>query len=262
VIARSKLPDAYLAWNRTWGAPSGRKAIKKLVRTSWRSLPGLAQAIGPFGFQPNNSIRGYEYPWAYEMVAPKPGQRIVDVGGGLSGFQFTLSRAGAKVFNVDPGEAARGRGWPVDEATIAMLNARFGTDVVLKPCFLQDVDLEDGTIDTMVSISVMEHIPWPDLRSLLKRAHALLKPGGRFVITMDLFLDLAPFTERIENEWGTNISVRELVESSGLRLVSGEKSELNGYPELEPAAIKSKVPSYLVGDGHPALAQLFILRKA
>lgn len=262
MLARAELPPSYRAWNEQWGAPIGQhRWLRKLTRPSWRTLAPIAQLFGPFAYQPNNSIRAFEYPWAYEAVAPKPGQRVVDVGGGLAGFQFTLARAGAKVFNVDPGKQARGRGWPIDQHTIALLNRGFGTDVTLKQCFLQDVDLEDGTIDTIVSISVLEHIPDPDLDSLMQRAHKLLKPGGRFVITTDLFLDLAPFSTKTSNEWGKNVSIREMIERSGLSLASGDRAELYGFAEFDAKAIQANAPRYLVGEGHPALAQLFVLQK-
>jgi len=39
----------------------------------------------------------------------------------------------------------------------------------------------------------------------------VLKPGGRLVLTIDLFLNLKPFTSRTSNQFGVNVSIGELM---------------------------------------------------
>lgn len=80
------------------------------------------------------------------------------------------------------------------------------------------------------------------------------------MLTVDLFLDLAPFCSRTQNRWGHNILVRDLVEESGLRLVAGDRAELYGFDEFCPDRILSGLADYLLGD-YPVLAQTFVLRK-
>ena len=176
---------------------------------------------GPFAFQPNSSTRVFEYPWAFHAAEVKPGSRVVEIGGSLSGFQFVLARSGAQVINVDPGEAASGVGWPVDDESLGRLNRAFKTRVELINSTLQEARLENESADVVYSISTIEHIPPDELPSLMQEVQRILRPGGAAVLTVDLFLDLDPFASDVTNEFGTNVSVHELVQQSGLKLVAG-----------------------------------------
>lgn len=264
MIARRSLPPEHLAWNAKWGAPFGR-ALHRRARTGGlldRTLLAWAPSLrGPFGFQPNNTTREAEYPWAFHATPLAPGMRVLEIGGGLSGFQFVLDRSGCEVVNVDPGMESRGRGWPCDPASIARLNRAFGTHVTLHPTFLDAAPLAERSFDRVFSISVIEHIPPDEIPGVMRRAYELLRPGGLFVVTLDLFLDLAPFTSRASNEFGTNVSVRGLAESAPFELAAGDRSELYGFPEFDPASVTARRDSLLVGEFHPVVAQLAVLRR-
>jgi SAM-dependent methyltransferase len=264
MIARKALPPEHLAWNARWGAPFGRSLYRRtrtgglLDRTLFTWAPSLR---GPFGFQPNNTTREAEYPWAFHATPIAPGMKVLEIGGGLAGFQFVLDRSGCMVVNVDPGMEAHGRGWPCDQAGMDRLNRAFGTHVTLHNCFLDAAPLADDTFDRAFSISVIEHIPEAELPGIMRRAYELLRPGGLFVITLDLFLDLRPFSARESNEFGSNVSVRMLAESAPFELVAGDRSELHGYPEFDADAVLARRETLMVGSYHPALAQLLVLRK-
>lgn len=260
MLAQAGIPANYRDWNRRWKAPFG-SPLAKVVPLSARMWPGLANVVGPFAYQPNNDTRAFEYPWAFEALSPRPGLRVLEIGGGLSGFQFVLDHAGCKVVNVDPGEAARGRGWRVGPTLMGKLNRRFQAGIDLRNCFVDEANLADESFDAVVSISTIEHIPEADLVEVLKTIRRVLTPGGRFVATVDLFLDLAPFTKKQTNEWGSNVSIQWLVETSGLQLVEGKPEELFGFPEFDAERVRSRIPSYLVGNGHPAMVQAFVLEK-
>ena len=45
---------------------------------------------GPFGGQGNNSTREFEYPWCFHTAKLETGMHVLEVGGGLAGFQFVL----------------------------------------------------------------------------------------------------------------------------------------------------------------------------
>src|SRR5690349_5810000 len=122
MIARRQLPVEFAAWNREQGAPFGRSTF--LPRRLVEALPerGRAHLQGPFSFQSNNTTRAFEYPWALAAAGVKSGQRVLEIGGGLSGFQFALDRLGSHVVNVDPGLEAAGRGWPCNPHHMAKLN--------------------------------------------------------------------------------------------------------------------------------------------
>jgi SAM-dependent methyltransferase len=254
------MPDRYAVWNRRWSAPFGGRRRKLTPRFLRPTRLGIRMS-GPFAFQPNNDTRVFEYPWAFEALAVAPGLRVLEIGGSLSGFQFVLDRAGCQVVNVDPGTQAHGRGWPVTQDAIRRINRGLGTRVDLRNCFLEQAGLDEAAFDRVVSISVLEHIPETELPSLLAEIRRVLKPGGLFVLTLDLFLDLAPFTDATANVYGGNISVRWLVEQSGLEMVHGDRTELYGYPEFDPARILARKDQYRVGGGYPVMVQTLVLRK-
>lgn len=256
MLAPRELPADYARWNREHGAPNGHaRARRRGVRRLARRDPRIG---GPFAHQVNNTTRAFEYPWAYH--AAPIGGTVVDIGGSLAGFQFVLAREGCTVFNVDPGEESTGRGWPVNPASIARLNRAFHTDVTLIPSTLEGARIATGSVDTVYSISTIEHIAPGELPAMAREIARVLRPGGRCVLTVDLFLNLRPFTPRDVNEFGTNVSVHDLVEASGLDLVTGLRCELYGYPEFDPQRILATVETRLIGS-YPALAQCLVLEK-
>ena len=174
--------------------------------------------------------------------------------------QFVLSLSGAHVINVDPGEGAV-RGWSLKPATHERLNRSFGTDVELRQCFLSDGGFRDGEFDAVYCISTLEHIPPDQLGDVAKTLGRLLAPGGCAVLTIDLFLDLAPFSNRLENVSGWNINVRELVTNTGLSLEVGDPSELNGFEEFDPKEVLARLSEYERGVDYPVVSQALLLRK-
>jgi SAM-dependent methyltransferase len=260
MLARREVPPEFEAWNRKWGAPYGHgfgRAIKSVRPSIVRRLPQLA---GPFGLQANNQTRFVEYPWAFHAVPLRPGMTAVEIGGGLSGFQFVLARTGLHVINVDPGKDATGVGWRCDHTSIDRLNRSFRTRVMLESSTLEAAALPTASADVMFSISAIEHIPECELPSLMAEVARVLKPGGSVVLTVDLFLNLAPFSDQVENVWGRNVDVRALVESSGLDRTFGDESELNGYPSFNARAVLGKLGELYYGE-YPACAQLLVLGK-
>lgn len=261
MLLKSELPPEWEAWNRRFAAPFGRW---RWLPLPIRALPVIAEWCGPFAFQPNNDTRRAEYPWAWEAARPAPAMRVVEIGGAYSGFQFVLAQNGCEVINVDPGLRARGRGWPVAADRMDVLNRRFGTRVILKNCVLEQAGIEPGTCDRVFSISTIEHIPEGDIAPLVREVARILRPGGLFVATVDLFLDLIPFTDNAENEYGRNISIKNLIAASGLELVTGRPSDLHGFNEFDPHRVLRRIEKgeLLVGAGYPALVQALVLRKS
>jgi SAM-dependent methyltransferase len=260
MLAPSTLPEKFLAWNHLQGAPYGYHRRRSRLFHRFYSDRRLEALRGPFSIQTNNSSRTYEYPWAYYAAELDTQKRIVEIGGSLSGLQFVLSSEGHEVVNVDPGMDARGVGWPCDEASIHKLNSWFNTKVLLKNTTLGEARLPSNYYDLFLSISAIEHFPDRDVREVLEHAHRCLKSGGRFVITLDLFLNLEPFSRRATNEWGKNHDVHWIVENSGMRLVKGVRSELFGYPEFSADAILANLEKYFIGS-YPTLTQCIVLEK-
>ncbi|HVM07309.1 MAG TPA: hypothetical protein VM345_02510 [Acidimicrobiales bacterium] len=261
MIALKYLPSQFQEWNARWGAPYGHKRLPDAV-TSRLPLRLKAALVGPFGFQAfNNRTRLFEYPWAFHVTELEQGQRAVDLGGSLGGFQFVLARSGLVVHNVDPGLAAA-MGWNVPTSTHGKLNAAFGTNVSLHATKLQDAAIARHSIDRFFAISTLEHIPPAEIPAVIRAMSDSLSPGGKAVLTVDLFLDQVPFTpRRSSNAHGSNINIRHIVEMSGLTLVEGNPAQLYGFDEFDPAAVLAELDSYLWGDVGPCVAQAFVLQK-
>lgn len=262
MIGRRDLPVQYREWNRHWGAPYGfnRWWHRAAIRTAPRPIhPWIS---GPFGFQPGNcETRQFEYPWAYYATPVLPGLCAVELGASLSGLQFVLARAGVRVLNVDPSEAAV-MGWPLNPRTFAHLNRAFRTDVELKTCFLEEADLGTHSVDRIFCVSTLEHVPRDGTDRILEEVRRILRPGGFLVLTVDLFLDLMPFTHQVSNVAGHNVNMRDLIDSTQMELVQGDKSELFGFPEFEVGNILSQLPLYIYGRTFPVLAQSAVLRQS
>jgi SAM-dependent methyltransferase len=212
-----------------------------------------------FAFQHNNDTRAFEYPWAYHAAELDGSVAVLEVGGGLSGFQFVLSAEGHRVDNVDPG--MEDLGWPVSPEMMEKLNNAFRTNVRLFNQPLLDAPLQHDTYDRAFSISVLEHFPESELPRAMQKVYRVLKAEGRFVLTVDLFLDLFPFTRKRENRFGRNVSIRELLEGAPFRLEHGVKSELFGFDEFDPEAVLELLPDLLIGGRYPVVVQTLVLRK-
>jgi SAM-dependent methyltransferase len=220
--------------------------------------------LGPFAYQPNNSTRQFEYPWAYSKIvehhAAQGGRplRIIDIGGSLGGLQWVLARDGHEVITVDPGLDGRGMDWDLNAATHRALGRAFRAPVLLIPKTLAQADLESGAADVLLSVSTLEHFTPSDLSEFSAHAARILRPGGIVVLTIDLFLDVRPFSTADHNLYGSNVDVRALLGNSGLALREGNRRELFGFPEFSASGVLERLAQYLIGSGYPALAQCLV----
>ena len=270
MIARRTLDKKYIEWNKRWSAPYGKtfslsplfpltitqEYIKEHI--TFINIP-LISYLGPFSLKANSSTRTYEYPWAFYVTKLEKGMNVVEIGGGLSGLQFVLSKTGLNVTNVDPGNSERH--WQHNFRQIEILNKAFGTDVKLITKRVKEAKFENGTIDRVFCISVIEHLSEAEISSIFTNVYKILKKGGYFILTVDLFLDLFPFTHKKRNKWGTNVAINTLIKNYDFELYIGEKSELFGFEEFQPKEILEKLPDYYMGSSWPVIPQLLVLRK-
>jgi len=265
VIGRRALPEEYKDFNARWGAPAGLPGTWNVPLQ--KRLDDPCAEYGPFAFQIAGGTRVFEYPWVYLAADAAPGSRVLDVGGCVGGLQYVFALEGCQVVNVDPFDETSG-GWPSGSARIVLppdmherLNKVFGTDVELVRKRLQDADLAEGSFDRVICVSVLEHLEQVDAQDLVAAAGRLLAPGGIFVATVDLFLDLEPFGVLSRNFFGTNIDVAALVERSGMELVTGDRRELFGFPEFDRDRIVSMLDELLISYRDPVVSQALVLRK-
>lgn len=274
MLARKALPTEYVAWNEKWGAPYGHRSARLVAeggRPRQRPIEALTDPThpdhGPFAFQYASGTRVHEYPWAFFAAGFTPGMRVLDVGSGLSGLQFVAALSGCEVVNVDPSARDDYNVWtdpgylPLSPAQHRMLNDAFGTEVALVADRIQDADLPAGSFDRVLCLSVLEHVSREEAVEILTACARLLRPGGRLVLTVDLFLDLRPFGVLTENMWGINQDVGAAVAASGLDVVEGDPRELLGFPEFDLDHVVKSVPELLISPMYPVLSQSLVLSR-
>lgn len=109
-----------------------------------------------------------------DLLAPKPGERILDIGVGPGLLAHDLARL--------VGESGKVVGLDTAPAMIAMAKARLSG---FPQCECVEGEatkpgLADGTFDAAVSTQVYEYVP--DMPAALSALHRVLRPGGRTLI--------------------------------------------------------------------------------
>lgn len=264
MLAKAQLSDEFHTWNQRWGSPLGRFRVLRLLLNNIEGLKksSLIQRVqGPFGFQINSSTRAHEFPWTYFELSKGNRVTLLEIGGALSGLQFVLARDGHEVHNVDPFFDYGLGAYEIDPVREhAALNRTFGTDVVLHKTTLPGAAL-GRHFDAVYCVSTIEHMGLADIEATLRSAKDVLVPGGLLVLTVDLFLDVVPFTQEITNRWGSNVSIAWMQELLGFEMVAGDRSELYGYPEFSSRKVLENLPAYAINSGYPQLAQLVCFRS-
>jgi ubiquinone/menaquinone biosynthesis C-methylase UbiE len=121
-------------------------------------------------------------------VAPKPGERVVDLGAGMGAATFEAARTGATVFAVDPTPLMRGilrlrRLW-LGRAAVTVLNGA-----------AEAIPLPDATIEALWTVNTIHH--WTDRPRACRELARILRPGGRvFLVDEDMDDPRHPWHER------------------------------------------------------------------
>lgn len=108
------------------------------------------------------------------LLAPRPGETIIDVGCGTGSFAVMLKVAapGVRIIGIDP-----------DEEALAIARAKgdaAGADIHWERGFARDIGSRSA--DPVVSSLVFHQVPMAEKRAGLSAMHAALRPGGRLVI--------------------------------------------------------------------------------
>lgn len=138
-----------------------------------------SQAVFAREDEPLEAAQHRKLDFAIDACRLKPGDRVLDVGGGWGSFT----------------EHAGRRGIHVTSLTISQQSEAFLTDLIARqqlPCSVLNQDFWEHTspdpYDAIVILGVMEHLP--DYPAVLQHLQSLLKPGGR------VYLDASAFREK------------------------------------------------------------------
>jgi len=106
------------------------------------------------------------------------GARVLDIGCGTGALMAALVSGGAEVVGVEPG-------W--QWASVA--SARFGSYSDRAPYVLcadgGALPIDDRTVQYVLSLQVLEHMPMESVRAMLSEVARVLAPGGRCYLTFE-----------------------------------------------------------------------------
>jgi len=147
------------------------------------------------GFYTKTSIRAIEYPWMVEKIAGVKIGRIADIGAGVSPLPIVLGQIGYSVTTIDFHQIVR------DLNNLDDWNEWGFLDYSKLISGIQSHNINvlhyhpHEKFDLIYSVSVVEHMPRKTWEQVLQWAAKWLKPGGRFILT----LDLIPRTDALWN---------------------------------------------------------------
>ena len=105
----------------------------------------------------------------------KPGERLVDIGCGWGGLIIHAVRA----FGV------RATGITLSQAQTNFVKNRIRAAGLSDRCEVQHLDYRDlhelGSCDKLVSVGMIEHVGWSNLKEYFHQAFSVLRPGGLFL---------------------------------------------------------------------------------
>lgn len=129
--------------------------------------------------------RIWEYPYVYhhlrdqKSLSTEKNPRLVDVGSGVTFFPFSVARLGYEVICTDID--------PVCERDLKRATAKIPAAPGSVSSVLTTGDklpFASGSVDCVTCISVIEHVD--HFESLFAEITRILKPHGRFILTIDL----------------------------------------------------------------------------
>jgi len=179
---------------------SGMASLTDLASPAWRSLFGeLERSQSRFQAQharildaeykwPRDPLHTWSRGWEYAYVAHHLGRaegqdnRVIDFGCGVTFFPFFLAKSGFDVVGIDNDPICeRGMKRAIDamDSTPGSVSIQLSRDGRL--------DMPDGSVSAAYSVSVLEHIP--TLEPILAELARVMRPGARFVLTIDVGLE-------------------------------------------------------------------------
>jgi ubiquinone/menaquinone biosynthesis C-methylase UbiE len=153
-----------------------------------------------------------------EVLEPKPGERVLEVGPGTGHYTFDVARA------LDGGRLDV---FDIQQEMLDLVMRRAGEhgieNVVPEQGDAQQLSYADGTFDAAFLVTVLGEVP--DQDAALRQLRRVLKPGGRLVVG-EIFGD---------PHWVAPGRLEERASRAGLELERRMGSPLAYFARLRPA---------------------------
>lgn len=140
---------------------------------------------------PHHHLKYIQDAWLRRHLSGLDEGAIVEIGGGASRTITEFARRGLDSWNCDRFEGmAKG---PLKDNPAIEGQKRAG--VTIREVYIGEYspDVPDAHFDVAYSISVMEHLDAKAIAGCFRDCHRILKPGGRMIHLVDLFLGDTPF---------------------------------------------------------------------
>jgi ubiquinone/menaquinone biosynthesis C-methylase UbiE len=160
------------------------------------------------------------------VVDPRPADLVVELGSARGDVTFLLARHAREVVGVDAAPAA------IALAEAARAQHEIGNVRWLEADVARLGPIEDGSVDAVAAIDLVEHIDDPTLGAMLRECRRVLKPGGRLGIYTP---DRAHYVERLKahdvllKQFPQHIAVRRVAEYRRFLLDSGFTIDLETW---------------------------------
>ena len=142
---------------------------------------------------------------AVRVVAPRPTDRILELGSARGDVTFLLAERAREVVGVDASDVALGMA-EAERGRRGFGNVRFvKSDVADLSAF------SDRSFDAVAAIDLVEHVDDPTLRAMLAECRRVLVPGGRLGIYTP---DRGHYVERLKAH---DLVLRQFPEHIGVR---------------------------------------------
>ncbi len=114
-----------------------------------------------------------------QQIAPRAGERVVDLGAGMGPATVAAARTGAKVVAIDPTSYMRRilgirRRWQPGRAAIEVVSGA-----------AESIPLAEGSVDALWTVNTMHH--WTDRTAACRELARVLRPGGRVLLVDEDF---------------------------------------------------------------------------
>jgi SAM-dependent methyltransferase len=115
------------------------------------------------------------------QMAPRPGERVVEIGSGMGAAMIVAARTGSSLVAVDPTPYMR----RILKLRRLALPGRQRIEVVDGAA--ESLPVADGSVDAVWTVNTMHH--WSDADRALREIHRVLRPGGRLLLVDEDFDD-------------------------------------------------------------------------